>query len=160
MKNSKKQVFGRELNNVERNELALIIAVVKGLEGRKGLTFDTVLNKAKALRPTAKFALTPYNELTKDTARNFRNRIAKTLGGTKEYGYSKNTAQAIGFNIEIATNLTVKFLEPLDYTKNLSPQVKRSSQRFDIKGRPTFSKKDIEITPEFLAQVEASREAV
>ena len=150
---TKKNVLGKELSKSAKNELKIILAVISKFENRENLTWNQIWNESKPIRTSSKFALKGYNDLAQGTSKNFENRLAKTLGSTKEYGYNKGSLQALIFNIETQTDLKVKFSIPIDLTKNISPQVKAEGQTFSIKGSGKYRTSDVVVTPKFLERV-------
>lgn len=155
---TRKLVFGTELPLNAQNEIKLICDSTEEFIGVEGTTFADVLSKAIQLRVNPKYDLKPFSELSEGSRRNFVNRLAKSLGSTKEYGYNKGTIQALAFNIETQTGLKATFNPPIDYSKNVSPQIKRST--FTIKGKATYRKSDVKLTDAFIERAKAFKEAL
>lgn len=149
--NKVQEIFGSELKLSEKNELLLILDLVNDLESKTNLVFSDVYNKAKALRTNPKFDLLPFANLSKGSARNFKNRIARVLLNTKFTAKNNPSLQSKYFNIETQTNLKVQFSSPIDYTKKLlSPQITRDQISFNIVGKSELNQRNFKDSKTFL----------
>ena len=118
-----------EIPNKYQSDVNILIDVSKKFSG-KVKSFDEVFRTAKDLRnsyPNVK----SYEALSPGHKRNFENRLARFLAGTIISANHSTNEQPKIFNIEnILGKKCTEWTYPINPIKNLSPQVKRSGQKF------------------------------
>lgn len=130
MKNSKKvqskktkEIFNFTINSNWSKELKIFKDVLAN-NRNKTKTFSELLNEAISLRNNSTYDLKPYNELAIKVKQNFTNRLARFIGGSLKSAEIKPSKQAKYFNIEVQSGQICVFSQPIDPSRNISPQVK------------------------------------
>lgn len=115
-----------------RSDIKLFVTLIKMHSG-KIFTYEKLFREAKELRVKHPFLLKPFSELSPKNQKNFENRLARFLSGTKESLQSNDSVQSKIFNIEnIIGEKCSDWVYPINPIERLSPQIKKEGQKFRL----------------------------